>query len=238
MFHEDCYNDYLATLPAGAHRCPACRQWVITESEWIDFGIVGDFDFEAFEVGCVEQLPAEAQDYAQRFQRGVITAAQLRAEAKAVYFYEGIDENGHPIMPENEDARPIPPYNPLTDDPLLTFADVLVGDGRLRLEAALSEPGARGAVWAACAPPDPAGDWWFPVSVALDRMPIGAHGIYRPRLELPTASAQERYIAMCRWILLHAPSELISVSSILVLSAPCGWAPTMRWTISVTGGIR
>ena len=82
LYHIDCYNAWLRTLPRNfdPYRCLVCRQFVITTFEWGNLSTIFGFDME--ECTSIEELlSAEAQCYTRWFQRGEITSAELRAEA-------------------------------------------------------------------------------------------------------------------------------------------------------------
>ena len=94
IIHLGCYNEYLHTQGGFVRiRCPVCRQFELGESEWIELSTIFDFDPDYYE--SVQQLPAEAQEYARRFQRGDVTLEQFRARADAAYEarYGPISEN-------------------------------------------------------------------------------------------------------------------------------------------------
>ena len=81
ILHLDCYNEYLLAQPRGlqATRCPVCRQVTLGELEWLDLSVIFKFDYDVLYE--IEQLPADAQEYARSFQRGEITQEQLQARA-------------------------------------------------------------------------------------------------------------------------------------------------------------
>ena len=93
IIHVDCCSGYLQAQPRGlqATSCPVCRQFVLGEMVWIDLATI--FGYESRDYECVEQLPAEAQHYARRFQRGEVTEEQLRADVDAILDVPAEDED-------------------------------------------------------------------------------------------------------------------------------------------------
>ena len=91
VMHLSCMNKYLATQPANQPlRCPVCRQFTLTLSEWVDLAIIFGFDPDDYE--WVEELSPEAQEYARRYQRGELMQEQLREEAKKLYIERVVEQ--------------------------------------------------------------------------------------------------------------------------------------------------
>ena len=58
---------------------------MIAALEWLDLAVLFNFDVDTLE--RVEELSERAQQYARSFQRGEISAQQLKAEADAMRWY-------------------------------------------------------------------------------------------------------------------------------------------------------
>ena len=81
--HLGCYNKWLHTQGGFVRiRCPVCRQFELGESEWLWLGAIFGVEYEDYE--SVQQLPAEAQEYARR-SRGEVTLEQFHERAQAAY---------------------------------------------------------------------------------------------------------------------------------------------------------
>ena len=87
ILHLDCYNSYINALSfSQEQRCHLCMQIEITEMDWVNIGII--FNFDPSVLLEIEELPSDAQDDARSFRRGEITREQLQMRAdKALFCY-------------------------------------------------------------------------------------------------------------------------------------------------------
>ena len=80
---RECMNKYLETqMSRRVSRCPMCRQFELSEFEWISLSTIFNFEFD--DDTEIKNLPTYAQIYARAFQRGEVTEDELHARGDAL----------------------------------------------------------------------------------------------------------------------------------------------------------